>query len=206
MKIISFEGIEGVGKSTQIKLLNEYLGSKGLKTEILREPGSTVTGEMIRDILLNSKESLSSESELLLMFAARAQLIHEKVINSKNDIILFDRFYDASIAYQGAGRGLSIDFIENLIAFSKCPQPLITFLLDISVKEGFERKAEDIKDRIESSGDKFFEKVREGYIYLSKQYPERIKLINANNSVEKIHKDILKEIEIVIWIWINADG
>tara|TARA_Y200000002_G_scaffold119766_1_gene98132 strand:+ start:5736 stop:6332 length:597 start_codon:yes stop_codon:yes gene_type:complete len=198
MKIISFEGIEGVGKSTQIKLLNEYLGSKGLKTEILREPGSTVTGEMIRDILLNSKESLSSESELLLMFAARAQLIHEKVINSKNDIILFDRFYDASIAYQGAGRGLSIDFIENLIAFSKCPQPLITFLLDISVKEGFERKAEDIKDRIESSGDKFFEKVREGYIYLSKQYPERIKLINANNSVEKIHKDILKEIEIVI--------
>jgi dTMP kinase len=198
MKIISFEGIEGVGKSTQIKLLNEYLGSKGFKTEILREPGSTVTGEMIREILLNSKESLSSESELLLMFAARAQLIHEKVVNSKSDIILFDRFYDASIAYQGAGRGLSIDFIENLIDFSKCPSPLITFLLDISVKEGFARKAEDIKDRIESSGDTFFEKVREGYISLSKQYPERIKLINANNSVEKIHQDILKEIEIVI--------
>jgi dTMP kinase len=198
MKIISFEGIEGVGKSTQIKLLNEYLGSKGFKTEILREPGSTVTGEMIREILLNSKESLSSESELLLMFAARAQLIHEKVVNSKSDIILFDRFYDASIAYQGAGRGLSINFIENLIDFSKCPSPLITFLLDISVKEGFARKAEDIKDRIESSGDTFFEKVREGYISLSKQYPERIKLINANNSVEKIHQDILKEIEIVI--------
>jgi dTMP kinase len=198
MKIISFEGIEGVGKSTQIKLLNEYLASKGFKTEILREPGSTVTGEMIREILLNSKESLSSESELLLMFAARAQLIHEKVVNSKSDIILFDRFYDASIAYQGAGRGLSIDFIENLIDFSKCPSPLITFLLDISVKEGFARKAEDIKDRIESSGDTFFEKVREGYISLSKQYPERIKLINANNSVEKIHQDILKEIEIVI--------
>ena len=198
MKIISFEGIEGVGKSTQIKLLNEYLGSKGFKTEILREPGSTVTGEMIREILLNSKESLSSESELLLMFAARAQLIHEKVVNSKSDIILFDRFYDASIAYQGAGRGLSIDFIENLIDFSKCPSPLITFLLDISVKEGFARKAEDIKDRIESSGDTFVEKVREGYISLSKQYPERIKLINANNSVEKIHQDILKEIEIVI--------
>lgn len=198
MKIISFEGIEGVGKSTQIKLLNEYLGSQGFKTEILREPGSTVTGEMIREILLNSKESLSSESELLLMFAARAQLMHEKVVNSKSDIILFDRFYDASIAYQGAGRGLSIDFIENLIDFSKCPSPLITFLLDISVKEGFARKAEDIKDRIESSGDTFFEKVREGYISLSKQYPERIKLINANNSVEKIHQDILKEIEIVI--------
>jgi dTMP kinase len=198
MKIISFEGIEGVGKSTQIKLLNEYLGLKGFKTEILREPGSTVTGEMIREILLNSKESLSSESELLLMFAARAQLIHEKVVNSKSDIILFDRFYDASIAYQGAGRGLSIDFIENLITFSKCPSPLITFLLDISVKEGFARKAEDIKDRIELSGDKFFEKVREGYISLSKQYPERVKLINANNSVKKIHQDILKEIEIVI--------
>ena len=198
MKIISFEGVEGVGKSTQISMLDSYIVSKGLSTEVLREPGSTEVGENIREILLNTSANLSNESELLLMFAARAQLISEKISYSDKDVVLFDRFYDASIAYQGAGRGLSIDFIENLIAFSKCPSPLITFLLDISVKDGFARKAEDIKDKIESSGDKFFEKVREGYISLSKQYPERIKLINANNSVEKIHQDILKEIEIVI--------
>ena len=98
MKIISFEGIEGVGKSTQIKMLDEYLKSKGLSTEILREPGSTVIGEKIRDILLNSDEDLSSETELLLMFSARAQLIKEKIINSSNDFILFDRFFDASSA------------------------------------------------------------------------------------------------------------
>ncbi|MDC1187935.1 dTMP kinase, partial [Gammaproteobacteria bacterium] len=101
MKIFSFEGIEGVGKSTQINLLKEYLETNGYNTEILREPGSTITGESIRSILLDSKENLSSESELLLMFAARAQLISEKVNNSNSDIILFDRFYDASLAYQG---------------------------------------------------------------------------------------------------------
>ena len=120
MKIFSFEGIEGVGKSTQINLLKEYLENSGYSTEILREPGSTITGESIRSILLDSKENLSSESELLLMFAARAQLISEKVNNSNSDIILFDRFYDASLAYQGFGRNLPIDFIHSLITFINC--------------------------------------------------------------------------------------
>ena len=162
MKIFSFEGIEGVGKSTQINLLKNYLEENGYSTEIVREPGSTVTGESIRSILLDSKENLSSETELLLMFAARAQLISEKVSNSNSDVVLFDRFYDASVAYQGFGRNLSIDFINNLIEFSNCPEPNLTFLLDISVKDGFGRKVNDIKDRIESSGNEFFEKVRNG--------------------------------------------
>ena len=167
MKIISFEGIEGVGKSTQINLLKDYLESKGLTVTVLREPGSTITGESIRSILLDSKENLSEESELLLMFAARAQLISEKVLNNNVDVILFDRFYDASIAYQGFGRGLSINFIKNLIDFTKCPTPDLTFLLDISVQDGFERKIADIKDRIESSGDEFFNKVRNGYLEIA---------------------------------------
>ena len=137
MKIISFEGIEGVGKSTQIKMLDSYLKEKGFTTDIFREPGSTVTGEKIRDILLNSVEDLSSETELLLMFSARAQLIKEKIISSTSDFILFDRFFDASFAYQGYGRGLSLELINNLIEFIKCPMPSITFLLDISVDEGF---------------------------------------------------------------------
>lgn len=194
MKIISFEGIEGVGKSTQISLLKDYLESKGLTVTVLREPGSTITGESIRSILLDSNENLSEESELLLMFAARAQLISEKVLNNNVDVILFDRFYDASIAYQGFGRGLSINFIKNLIDFTKCPTPDLTFLLDISVQDGFERKIADIKDRIESSGDEFFNKVRNGYLEIANDQPARIKIIDAVDSIESIYEKIIEHV------------
>ena len=194
MKIISFEGIEGVGKSTQINLLKDYLESKGLTVTVLREPGSTITGESIRSILLDSKENLSEESELLLMFAARAQLISEKVLDNNVDVILFDRFYDASIAYQGFGRGLSINFIKNLIDFTKCPTPDLTFLLDISVQDGFDRKIADIKDRIESSGDEFFNKVRNGYLEIANDQPGRIKIIDAMDSIESIYEKIIEHV------------
>ena len=194
MKIFSFEGIEGVGKSTQINLLKEYLQTNGYNTEILREPGSTITGESIRSILLDSKENLSSESELLLMFAARAQLISEKVNNSNSDIILFDRFYDASLAYQGFGRNLPIDFIQSLITFINCPEPCLTFLLDISVQDGFERKVNDVKDRIESAGNEFFKKVREGYLEIAKNNQNRIKVIDAMQSIDDINKSIIDHV------------
>ena len=195
MKIFSFEGIEGVGKSTQINLLKEYLETNGYSTEILREPGSTITGESIRSILLDSKENLSSESELLLMFAARAQLISEKVNNSNSDIILFDRFYDASLAYQGFGRNLPIDFIHSLITFINCPEPRLTFLLDISVQDGFERKVNDVKDRIESAGNEFFQKVREGYLDIAKNNQNRIKVIDAMQSIDHINKSIIDHVK-----------
>jgi len=128
------------------------------------------------------------------MFAARAQLISEKVKISNTDFILFDRFYDASVAYQGYGRGLSVDFINNLISFINCPQPDLTFLLDISVENGFKRKIDDVKDRIESSGDEFFENVRQGYLEIAKSQPERIKVIDAMGSIEDINKEIIKEV------------
>jgi len=195
VKIFSFEGIEGVGKSTQINLLKEYLENSGYSTEILREPGSTITGESIRSILLDSKENLSSESELLLMFAARAQLISEKVNNSNSDIILFDRFYDASLAYQGFGRNLPIDFIHSLITFINCPEPRLTFLLDISVQDGFERKVNDVKDRIESAGNEFFQKVREGYLEIAKNNQNRIKVIDAMQSIDDINKSIIDHVK-----------
>ena len=191
MKIITFEGIEGVGKSTQIQLLNNYLNEKGYKTEILREPGSTATGEQIREILLNTPIDLSSESELLLMFAARAQLIKEKLLDSDKDIVLFDRFYDASVAYQGYGRGLSLEAIFNLIKLTNCPIPNITFLLDIDVKEGFRRKSNDLKDRIESAGNDFFERVRNGYIEISKKNKERVKVLDATMKIEELHNEII---------------
>jgi len=195
VKIFSFEGIEGVGKSTQINLLKEYLETNGYNTEILREPGSTITGESIRSILLDSKENLSSESELLLMFAARAQLISEKVNNSNSDIILFDRFYDASLAYQGFGRNLPIDFIQSLITFINCPEPCLTFLLDISVQDGFERKVNDVKDRIESAGNEFFKNVREGYLEIANNNQNRIKVIDAMQSIDDINKSIIDHVK-----------
>ena len=192
MKIISFEGIEGVGKSTQISMLNEHLKDRGLKTDILREPGSTITGEKIRDILLNSSDGLADEAELLLMFASRAQLIKEKVLDSNLDFILFDRFYDASIAYQGYGRDLSLNFITTLISFINCPAPDITFLLDISVEDGFSRKVNDVKDRIESSGLDFFNNVREGYLEVAKSDPDRVKVLDASKTIEDVHDEIIE--------------
>ena len=206
MKIISFEGIEGVGKSTQINMLNDYLKTKGMKTEILREPGSTDIGEKIRDILLNSSDEIADEAELLLMFTSRAQLIKEKVLGSNLDFILFDRFYDASIAYQGYGRGLSLDFITNLISFSKCPVPEITFLLDISVEDGFSRKIDDVKDRIESSGLEFFNNVREGYLEVAKSNPRRVKVLDASKKIEDLHTEIIGYANKILWLSINVSG
>tara|TARA_B100001094_G_scaffold158088_1_gene152990 strand:+ start:56 stop:646 length:591 start_codon:yes stop_codon:yes gene_type:complete len=193
MKIISFEGIEGVGKSTQLSLLKEYLENQNYLVEIYREPGSTNIGENIRDILLNNTNQLSNEAELLLMFAARAELINQKINVSKADYILLDRFYDASVAYQGYGRNLSKTLIEELIVFIKCPMPQLSFLLDISVEEGFSRKVNDIKDRIESSGIEFFNKVRNGYLEIAKD--KRFITIDASKNVEAIHQIIIKNIK-----------
>ena len=117
MKIITFEGIEGVGKSTQIEKLHNYLIDSGFTSSVIREPGSTPFGEDIRNLLLNTSHDISSNAELLLMFAARSVLVDIYLKQPKTDFILCDRFYDASIAYQGYGRGLDINFINQLIAF-----------------------------------------------------------------------------------------
>ena len=114
MKLISFEGIEGVGKSTQINLILEWLTSKGLSSKLLREPGSTEFGEKIRELLLSKDYNISAHSELLLMFAARAEMIKEHLVKADEDIVLCDRYYHASIAYQGYGRKLSLDLIDSL--------------------------------------------------------------------------------------------
>lgn len=197
MKIISFEGIEGVGKSTQINLLKEHLEKRDYSVSIFREPGSTKNAEQIRKILLDNKNNLAFETELLLMFAARSELVGKKILKNENDFVLLDRFYDASIAYQGYGRDLSLDFIESLVNFINCPKPNLSFLLDISVEEGFSRKINDNKDRIESSGSVFFNKVREGYLKIAKSDNERFKIINASNNIESIHKKIISYVDVL---------
>jgi dTMP kinase len=131
------------------------------------------------------------------MFAARAQLINEKIASSEFDIILFDRYFDASIAYQGYGRGLSVDFINQLIEFTKCPSPSMTFLLDMGVEKGFKRKSNDLKDRIESSGLDFFNKVRQGYLSIASSQPHRVKIIDADQPESKIHGQIISKIKTI---------
>ena len=183
MKLISFEGIEGVGKSTQINLIQEWLKTKGLSTKLIREPGSTEFGEKIRELLLSNDSDISAHSELLLMFAARAEMVNEHLVNSKEDILLCDRYYHASIAYQGYGRNLSLDLIDHLIKGIECPIPDLTIIYDLDVKTGFERKANDVIDRIESSGVNFFENVRKGYQQLC-DAREEVEILDASQPIE----------------------
>ena len=185
MKLITFEGIEGVGKSTQINLALDWLKNKGFSTKLLREPGSTNFGEEIRELLLSKESNISAYTELLLMFAARSEMIKEHLIDSKEDFILCDRYYHASIAYQGFGRKLSLDLINILIKGINCPTPDLTIIYDLDVKTGFERKANDDIDRIESSGINFFEDVRKGYKQLAKDRSE-VEILDASEPIELI--------------------
>ena len=191
MKLITFEGIEGVGKSTQIQMLNDHIVESGFTSSIIREPGSTPFGEDVRNLLLNSDHDISAEAELLLMFASRAELVRTSLQESDTDYILCDRFYDASIAYQGYGRGLDLDLINQLIINIKCPLPDLTILLDLEPQKGFERKAEDKMDRIESAGIDFFTRVRNGYLTQAKQNTKRIKVIDASQDITSISNEIL---------------
>jgi len=196
VKIISFEGIEGVGKSTQIELLKNFLEKNSKSVEVFREPGSTLSGEKIRDILLDDQYELSSKTELLLMFSARSELVNKKINNSTADYLLLDRFFDASLAYQGYGRNLSIELINKLVDFIDCPLPDLSFLIDISVEEGFARKINDKIDRIESSGYDFFNKVRNGYLEIAKNNEDRFIIINGSKTVDEIHNNIIQNINI----------
>ena len=194
MKLISFEGIEGVGKSTQINLIQEWLKIKGFSSKLIREPGSTEFGEKIRELLLSNDSDISAHTELLLMFAARAEMVNEHMVNSKEDIILCDRYFHASIAYQGYGRKLSLDLIENLIRNINCPIPDLTIIYDLDVRLGFKRKANDDIDRIESAGENFFEDVRKGYQQIAKDR-EEVEILDASESIDVLNqqtKELIK--------------
>ena len=196
MKLITFEGIEGVGKSTQINFVLEWLESKDYSVKLLREPGSTDFGEKVRELLLSKESNISAHTELLLMFAARSEIITQHFANASEDFILCDRYYHASIAYQGYGRGLSLELIKNLIEGINCRTPDLTIIYDLDVKAGFKRKANDVIDRIESSGINFFEEVRKGYQQLSIEKKE-VEIIDASQSIETISqqtKDLINQL------------
>ncbi len=194
---ISFEGLDFSGKSTQVSLLKNYLEENNKSVYLIREPGGTAISEKIRELLLNKKHfEMHSETELLLFYSSRAQLIRE-VIRPKLEegvFVLSDRFHDSSTAYQGYGRGLDLNFIGNLNGFVIGDTlPDITFFIDVSLDEIEKRKKLNAKielDRIESSNRRFYEKVRKGYLELSEK-EERFKLIDGNREVHEIFDDIL---------------
>jgi dTMP kinase len=193
---ITFEGIEGVGKSTQCQLLAKKLQDT-LKKNVVRtrEPGGTELGEALREVLLSPEVPPMSEmSELLLMFAARAEHLARviKPALANGNIVLCDRFTDASFAYQGGGRGVDhkqIENLENLVQGSFTPD--MTILLDMDVELGLARAAaRSNKDRFESEKAQFFQRVRAAYLHRAEAQPKRFVTINANNSAEDIGHQI----------------
>ncbi len=190
---ITFEGIDGCGKTTQIELLKNSLEKQGENVLLTREPGAKGLGEKLREILLNYEGDVSSNCESFLFLADRAQHIDTiiKPAIEKGIIVICDRHTDSTVAYQGYGRGLDLKQIHylNNIATSGI-KPDLTFILDIDVETSLERIGK-ARDRMESAGIEFFNRVRNGYIEISKQEPNRVKLINGKDSIENIHNQII---------------
>lgn len=194
-KFITFEGIEGAGKSTAIEMVQEYLLQHGMKVVVTREPGGTKVSEVIRDVVLNRHDlDIVADTELLLFFAARAQHIAQiiKPALAQGKIILCDRFTDASFAYQCGGRGIPEKHIEVLEQWvQQGLQPNLTILMDLPVEVGLQRaKKRSELDRIEVEQYDFFEKVRAYYLKRAKNYPERFRVIDAGASLNKIKKEL----------------
>src|SRR5689334_7499878 len=199
-RFVSFEGIEGCGKTTQIGLLSEYLKARNTPFTVTREPGGTAVGEGIRKILLTSETiHLTAASELLLFYASRSQNILEKIKPAleRGEMVICDRYYHASMAYQGYGSGIPLDFIQKITDLVCQPyRPDVTFLLDIEPEVGLARARARNHGRPENEGRfevedlEFYNKVRDGYLELASE-DERLQIIYADRPIEAVHKHLL---------------
>ncbi len=198
---ITFEGVEGSGKTTQIQRLKRYLNKKGLPCRVTREPGGCPIGEKIRKILLNPEHrEMSPLSELLLYEASRAQHVTEvvKPLLKKGLIVLCDRFSDASIAYQGYGRKVDLKWVERLNRLSSQGiKPDVTFLLDCPSDVGLKRALQrnqmlkkEKEERFEREKIQFHHRVRKGYLSIAKKEPHRVKVIDTREGEEKVFEKI----------------
>ena len=203
---ISFEGTEGCGKSTQISLLAERLRGLGRVVKLLREPGGTPIGEEIRHTLKHSaaNEAMTAEAELLLMNASRAQLVREVIrpALAAGEIVLCDRFYDSTVAYQGYGRRLDLKSVRAVINFAVGEtHPRLTLLLhapaDVVMARLTARRSALplIRDRMEDADAEFFKRVEKGYGAIARDEPDRVKLIDASHPVEVVSGEIWNQIE-----------
>jgi dTMP kinase len=194
--LITFEGIDFSGKSSQLQLLADYLQARGCETLVLREPGGTRISEQIREILLDNRNGMmAAETELLLYGSARAQVVAEKIIPwlDQGGVVLCDRFYDSTTAYQGYGRGLDLHFIEELNTFIiSGRKPDLTILIDIAPDLASGRQhARSGLDRMENQKTEFHNRVRNGYLKLAEMEPERFLKLDGNQSIKTIHNQIV---------------
>lgn len=193
---ITFEGCEGVGKTTQVERLRRYFEESGQKALFLREPGGTVISEKIREMLLSKEnDNMNGKCEALLYSAARAQLLGEVVAPAleKGVIVVCDRFTDSTFAYQGAARGLGMDFIDGLNKLT-CGDivPNVTVFLDMPPRLAFARKGgADKNDRLESQSMEFHEKVYKGYKEVARRYPDRFVCVDASKDADEVWEDVI---------------
>ncbi|MDH5435575.1 MAG: dTMP kinase [Gammaproteobacteria bacterium] len=199
---ITLEGIEGVGKTTNMDFVHKQLLAAGKEVVLTREPGGTSLGEDIRNLLLGHKhDGMSSETELLLMFAARAEHLSKVIVPAVMDgkYVLCDRFTDATFAYQGGGRGIPTRRIQELEQWVQGNmRPDMTLLLDLPVEVGLERAGKrSAADRFEKENMVFFQRVRDRYLQLADEFPHRFRVIDASQALDVVQqqiKDVLQEI------------
>jgi dTMP kinase len=195
---ITFEGIEGCGKSTQVKLLTDYLQNQNHKVLLTREPGGPRISEQIRELLLNPlhKEMLP-ETELLLYMASRSQHTGEWILPAlKNGkFVISDRYYDSTIAYQGAARKIDYAIIDTIRRYATFGlQPDITFIIDLPAEIGLSRIAAEKADRLEQESLAFHQNVRNGFLKIASQEQKRCYVIDGKKGIEEIHKEIIEKI------------
>lgn len=199
--LITLEGIEGAGKSSHIQFIAEQIQQAGRDVLLTREPGGTNLGEGIRDLLLKKdEESMFEETELLLMFAARAQHVQQIILPaiSTGKIVICDRFTDSSYAYQGGGRGISIEKIQQLEKWVFSGdlsgfKPELTLLLDLSVETGLSRARDRSEaDRFETETVNFFQDVRDAFLKIAQDDPDRVSVIDAAQNLKTVQSSILE--------------
>ena len=193
-KFITLEGIGGAGKSTHLAWLENFLQGRGLTVVVTREPGGTPLGEKLRALLLDSSQVMHPETEALLMFAARREHLDKVILPAleQGKWVISDRFTDASFAYQGGGRGLATNRLDDLEWWVQGEfQPDLTLYFDVSVELGRQRvNAIKTADRFEKEQDEFFRRVREAYLQRAHKFPQRIRLINSNQPLEKVKESL----------------
>jgi dTMP kinase len=186
--LLSFEGLDGCGKSTQLERAKSWLEARGMAVSTYREPGGSAIGEAIRALLLNpAHTAMAGETELLLYTAARVQLLKERVLPDLESgrVVLLDRFADSTTAYQGYGRRLNLDLVESLNAQVRAlAWPLVTLWLDLPMETALSRCAGE--DRLEQSGQDFFQRVAAGYATLAAREPDRVRRVDATGGADDV--------------------
>ncbi len=198
--LVTFEGGEGCGKTTQIKKLAKLLQQRNIEYIVAKEPGATELGEEIRNILLHTNLDLSAKTELLLFCASRSRLIEKVVLPAleTGKVVILDRYYDSTTAYEGYAGEVKLKDVETILKFTigQGAQPDLTYLFDLDYEAGIERKLTDHQlenlDRFETKGKGYFEKVRHGYLEIAKKNKKRIVVVDASKSIEDVYEEVVK--------------